>query len=270
MKSLLFRALLPGILLACISSPTAPGRSLCWWPGPFGLSSGVAYAHSAVTEVSPAPSRQAAITREQIEEHFREFVLKRCAWPAEDLVIGQISFDSLPTLPPGQATVEVSASPRERFLGEVKVTLLFRVDGKDAATMRVVGKVERYCEVIHSVRAMKRDEVVTEADIQAVRINLTSRPDRYLLEPDHVVGKRLVSSIGPNKPLTPRDLDQPHLIKRGDPVTILYQQDGIRLSTRGEARDKGGLGDRIRIRNLDSKRNIQGRIIDSQTVEALP
>ena len=214
--------------------------------------------------------QQMTITREQIETHFREFVLKKASWKTEDLVIGQISFGSLPALPPGQLTVEVTASPHERFVGNVSVTMHFGVDGKEVRNMRVSGKVELYQEVIHSVRAMKRDEVITEADIQSIRTNIAARPDRYLSQPDQVVGKRLLCSIGPNEPFGPRDLDQPSLIKRGDPVTIVYQQAGIRLSTRGEAKDKGRQGDRIRIRNLDSKKNILCQVIDSQTVEVLP
>ena len=146
----------------------------------------------------------------------------------------------------------------------------FAIDGKEVRNMRVSGKVELYREVIHSVRAMKRDEVVTEADIQVIRTNIAARPDRYLVQPDQVVGKRLVCSVGPNEPFSPRDLDQPSLIQRGDPVTIIYRQDGVRLSTRGEAKGKGGQGDRIRIRNLESKKNILCQVIDSQTVEVLP
>jgi flagellar basal body P-ring formation protein FlgA len=214
--------------------------------------------------------RQMTITREQIEAHFREFVLKKASWKTEDLVIDQISFGSLPALPPGQLTVEVTASPHERFVGNVSVTMRFSVDGKEVRNMRVSAKVELYQEVVHSVRAMKRDEVITEADIQSIRTNIAARPARYLSQPDQVVGKRLICSIGPNEPFGPRDLDQPSVIKRGDPVTVVYQQDGIRLSTRGEAKDKGGQGDRIRIRNLDSKKNILCQVIDSQTVEVLP
>lgn len=214
--------------------------------------------------------QQIPLTREQIEELFKEFILKKASWKTEDLVIGPISFSSLPALPMGQLSVEVTASPHERFLGDVSVTMHFSVDGKEVRTLRVSSKIELNQEVLHTVRAMKRDEVITEADLQSVRTNIASRPDRYLLHRDQVVGKRLLCGVGANQPLTPRDLEQPSLINRGDPVTILYQQDGIRLSTRGEAKEKGGAGERIRIRNLDSKKIILGQVLDSQTVEVIP
>jgi flagellar basal body P-ring formation protein FlgA len=214
--------------------------------------------------------RQAGLTREQIEESFREFVLSKVPWKIEDLVIGPVSFSSIPALPAGRLSIEVTASPHERFMGDVSVTMHFHVDGREVRNMRVSGKVERYQEVIHSVRAMKRNEVIADADIQSVRVNVAAHPDRYSTQRDQVVGKRLLCSIGPNQPFSSRDLDQPSLVKRGDPVTILYQEEGIRLSTRGEAKESGGQGDRVRIRNVDSKKNILCQIIDAQTVEVLP
>jgi len=136
--------------------------------------------------------------------------------------------------------------------------------------MRVSGKVERYQEVIHTVRAMKRDEVVADADIESIRVSIADHPDRYLTQRDQVVGKKLLGNVRPNQPLSPRDLDQPSLIKRGDPVTIVYRQEGIRLSTRGEAKENGAQGERVRIRNIDSKKNILCQVIDAQTVEVIP
>jgi flagellar basal body P-ring formation protein FlgA len=213
---------------------------------------------------------QAAITREQIEEFFKEFVLNKVPWKTEDLAIGQISFSSIPALPAGRLSVEVTTSPHERFMGDVSVTMHFHVDGREVRNMRVSGKIERYQEVIHSVRAMKRNEVIADADIQSVRMNVAAHPDRYSTQRDQVVGKKLLCSIGPNQPLSSRDLDQPSLVKRGDPVTIVYQEEGLRLSTRGEAKESGGQGDRVRIRNVDSKKNILCQVIDAQTVEVLP
>ncbi len=271
MRSSLPPVIRSGILLAGLGCLLAPGLSLLDQRGLPGLAHALPPAAEIPVQEAAAVARQpASLSREQIEAHFREFVLKKAPWKTEDLVIEQISFGSPPVLPPGELTIDVTASPHERFVGNVSVTMHFAIDGKEVRNMRVSGKVELYREVIHSVRAMKRDEVVTEADIQVIRTNIAARPDRYLVQPDQVVGKRLVCSVGPNEPFSPRDLDQPSLIQRGDPVTIIYRQDGVRLSTRGEAKGKGGQGDRIRIRNLESKKNILCQVIDSQTVEVLP
>ncbi len=280
MKSSLCHTILPGLFLAIAGCLVAPGFSTLGRHVSPCLAGEVAQAAPAVPEIAvqsnPVPEtitatpNQTVVTREQMEELFREFVLKKTPWKAEDLVIGKISFSPLPALPSGRLSLEVTASPHERFVGDVSVIVHFYVDGKEIRNMRISGKVELYREVMHSVRAMKRNEVITEADIQSVRANIAAHPERYVMLREQVIGKRLLSGIGPNQPISPRDLDQPSLVKRGDPVTIVYQQDGIRLSTKGEAKENGGQGDRIRIRNLESKKHILCQIIDPQTVEVLP
>jgi flagellar basal body P-ring formation protein FlgA len=214
--------------------------------------------------------QQIPMSREQIEEIFKEFVLKNASWKTEDLAIQQVRFSSIPALPSGDLSYQVMASPHENFIGDVSVTIHFYVNNKEVRNMRVSGKVEVFQDVVHSVRPMKRNEVIAEADIQFLRINIAARPDHYLMQRDQVVGKRLLCSIGPNQPISPRDLDQPALVKRGDQVTITFEQEGIRLSTRGEAKENGRQGDRIRILNVDTKKNVLCQVIDSQTVEVLP
>lgn len=215
--------------------------------------------------------QQTQMTREQIEEIYREFVLKNVPGKApEDLVIQMISFSSIPALPSGNVSYQVIASPHERFMGNVSVTIHFYVDGKAVRNMRVSGKVDLYQDVIHSVRSIKRKEVISDGDIQLVRASISDHPNRYVTQRDQVVGKSLLHDIGPNEPISPRDLDQPPLVKRGDQVNIVFQQEGIKLSTRGEARENGVQNGRIRIKNIDSHKNVLCQVIDSQTVEVLP
>jgi flagellar basal body P-ring formation protein FlgA len=214
---------------------------------------------------------QTQMTREQIEEIFKEFVLKNMPGKApEDLVIQLVSFSSTPALPSGNVSYLLTASPHEDFIGNVSVTIHCFIDGKEVRNLRATGKVDLYRDVVQSVRFIKRKEVISDRDIQLVRANISEHRNRYLMQRDQVVGKRLLHDIGPNEPIGPRDLEQPPLIKRGDQVTMVFQQEGIRLSTRGEAKENGVQNGRIRIKNTDSNKNVLCQVIDSQTVEVLP
>ena len=215
--------------------------------------------------------RQIQMTREQIEAIYQEFILKNLPGKTpEDLVVRLNSLPSLPALPVGEMSYRVTASPNEDFLGDVGVTIHFSVDGEEIRNMRASGTVELYQDVVHSVRPMKRNEVIAESDIQLVRTNIAMHPDRYVAQRELVIGKKLLTNIGPHQPINLRNLEKPSLIKRGDPVTIIYQEEGIRLNARGEAKEDGAQGDRIRIKNIDSKKSILCRVVDSQTVEVLP
>jgi flagella basal body P-ring formation protein FlgA len=58
----------------------------------------------------------------------------------------------------------------------------------------------------------------------------------------------------------------PPLIRKGDVVQLVAESPSLKVVTRGMAKEKGGLGDRIRVENLSSKKSVYARIVDASTV----
>lgn len=214
--------------------------------------------------------RQARLTVSQITDYYRQAVLARVPYDEGDLVIDQVRCADLPLLPAGEISYEVAAAPNETFLGDVSFTLHFFVDGERSGSARVSGRVDLYRDVLVARNPLSRDQIVAPGDIQFVRTNTTSHPERFVTELEQVVGKRLIRDVGPGKPLTPRDLDKPIILKRGASVTIVYESEGLRLTARGQVRENGGTGDRIKVTNVDTGQNIFCNVIDAQTVQVVP
>jgi flagella basal body P-ring formation protein FlgA len=57
------------------------------------------------------------------------------------------------------------------------------------------------------------------------------------------------------------------LVKRGDLVVILVESNGLKITTLGQVKKKGRLGERIPVVNMDSKKVLHARVIDSNTVK---
>lgn len=215
-------------------------------------------------------SRQSVqITQEEIEGIFRKFVVENAPWKPEDIVIQRINFSGLPTLPVGQMTYEVVPSHRERFIGNVSVSVNFIVNGEKVRTLGVTGKVDVYQNVYLASRALRQNDVLTTADLELQRINISDAPDRYVTQPDQAMNKRLMRNIGIHQPITLRDLDKPLVLKRGDAVTIVYSQPGLHVTARGLAKEDGAQGATIRIANINSNKIISCRVLDSETVQAI-
>ncbi|WP_434628714.1 flagellar basal body P-ring formation chaperone FlgA [Chromobacterium sp. CV08] len=68
------------------------------------------------------------------------------------------------------------------------------------------------------------------------------------------------TAIAAGQPLRRRQLQAPALVKRGAEVRIVARQDGIEVSTAGEALADGRQGETIRVRNLASGKTIRGRV----------
>jgi flagella basal body P-ring formation protein FlgA len=57
------------------------------------------------------------------------------------------------------------------------------------------------------------------------------------------------------------------LVKRGDLVVIIAESKGLKITTRGQVKKKGRLGEQIPVVNLDSNKVLYARVIDANTVK---
>jgi flagella basal body P-ring formation protein FlgA len=210
------------------------------------------------------------VPKEQIESIYREYILSKSPWNPQDLSIRGIFSPESPDLPAGEMTYEVIANSHERFIGNVSLTIQFYIDGVKERTLRVTGKVELYQNVVHASRPMKKGEVITEADIETQRVNIAENPDRFAMQPDQVIGKRLLRDAGLRQPFNLADLDCPLALKRGKAVTIVYQQPGLKMTAKGQAREDGTIGSTVRVLNVMTNRTVLCRVTDSDTVQAVP
>jgi flagella basal body P-ring formation protein FlgA len=98
-------------------------------------------------------------------------------------------------------------------------------------------------------------------------MDLSDLPASVITDPGEVLGKRTRRAIGAKVPLRADFIELPPLVKRGDLVTIIARSNGLKITTLGQVKKKGRLGDRIPVVNLDSKKILHARVIDSNTVK---
>ncbi len=209
------------------------------------------------------------ITQEQIEEIFKKFVFDNSPWKREEINIQRVRFSGIPVIPTGKMTYEVTGSSgRERFIGNVTATVDFYVNGDKVRTLGVVGKVEVFGNVYLASRPLKQNEIISEADLEVHKMNLTDAADRFATRPDQVESRRVLHSIGVHQPLELRDLDKPLVLKRGDSVQIVYDEPGFSVTAKGQANADGGVGDALLVTNVESKKTVQCRVLDARTVSA--
>ena len=209
------------------------------------------------------------ITQEMIEEIFKKFVFESSPWKREDINIQRVRFSGVPLIPTGKMTYEVTASSvKERFIGNVTATVDFYVNEEKVRTLGVVGKVEVFGNVYLASRPLKQNEMISEADLEVHKMNLTDAADRFATRLDQVENRRVLRSLGVHQPLEFKDLDRPLVLKRGDPVRIVWEEPGLSVTAKGQANADGGVGDILAITNVESKKTIHCRVVDAQTVRA--
>lgn len=210
------------------------------------------------------------ISPEQVETIFKQFVAENSPWKEQEYSLSRIHFSGLPVVPSGQLTWEIiPTTPRERFIGNVTANIEFFVNGEKVRTLGVTGRVEVFANVYLATRPLKQNEMITSADLKMQKVNITDSADRFAMRPDQVENRRVLRAIGINRPVELKDLDKPLVLKRGDPVTILYEQPGLQVTAKGQVSSDAGVGDTLSVVNVSSRKTIVCKVVDGQTVRAV-
>ena len=220
-----------------------------------------------------AGSREVKVTRGVVEideEGVRDIVSRFISvtdpWKNARFRIVEIAVDRGVVLPKGRITHTIVKPDRTSIAGKIPLSVVFEVDGRVAKKVWVTADVEVYADVAVTIRPLPRYQVITEDDVAVEQRNLASAASNSLTRLDEVCGKRTKRSLNAGVILRDDLLESLPLVKRGDRVFIVAESKGLRITTRGEAREKGGMGDTVRVINLDSRKGILARVIDENTV----
>ena len=128
-------------------------------------------------------------------------------------------------------------------------------------------QVKLFTSVVVSKHPLNRGQIIQENDIQLTRTELTGRQSAYLSSIDQAVGFEVNRRVKAGDIISVNNLSKPVLIKKGDAVTILAKNEGFQISMKGIASMAGSKGDKIKVKNIKTKKVVQGIIIDAQTVK---
>jgi len=154
-----------------------------------------------------------------------------------------------PAQPIGRATVRVSC------------------EGSSPWSIFVPAQVYLYRQVIVASRPLKRDSILGNADVAIAERDVGLLSHGYLTELDQVLGNKLTRGIQPHQVITPNQITQAEVVRKGDQVVISAKNTVIKVRMPGEALDAGALGAQIRVKNVRSGRTIKARVVGPGQVE---
>ena len=89
----------------------------------------------------------------------------------------------------------------------------------------------------------------------------------YFTDNSQVIGRTPMRPLAAGSVLTPRNLPAPRLVQRGDTVLIMVKNPRFEVRMQGEALANGAKGDRIKVRNLLSRKIIQGEVLAKGVIQ---
>jgi flagellar basal body P-ring formation protein FlgA len=160
----------------------------------------------------------------------------------------------------------------------VNVHKMPEVDGKGLAFVEFEGedgkvrnsyipfRVYEKKKLFYAKRALPKGTAVSVDDLGTKETYISENDLIYPKDPQDVAGKVLKRDVGPGMVLTMLILDNPQVVHRGETVTVVVENTQLLVRIKGKAQEPGRVGEKIRVKNLATDRELVGKVTDNGTV----
>ena len=157
-------------------------------------------------------------------------------------------------LPRGQVSYVISSKGKYKKEGGYRnYDVEFSINGKPTRKISVRTYLKIYKEVYVARDTIKREQLIEESDLLKIRRNIDRMPREYVTDKEKLIGKITKRTINPSEAINFNTVTTPPLVKSGDRIQIVYETPFLRLSAPGISLSKGRKGERIPVKNSDSK-----------------
>ena len=170
-------------------------------------------------------------------------------------------------LPKGELSYSVKPPKNTDFLGNIPLSVFFYIDGKYQKRVYATIDIELMTYVVVSTRPLRRNHTITDVDIKTIQMDLGDLPSNVIVRKEDVLGKKLIRSVDTGNVLRKDLIDIPPMVNRNDIVMMVAESNSFRITAIGESQEDGNEGERVRVLNLDSKKEVYARVLDSNSVK---
>lgn len=206
-------------------------------------------------------------TTEDLKKLFLIEVTKKISWIKGEFVVERFGLEPKDIKIPKECSYTVNFSNRPSP-GFVSLTFVFK-DKEKELKVKTWGHVEVWVSAVVSSRALSKGEVLTREELAFQKKPFTRLPSDAVFNEEEVIGKELKTSLKPGEVIRRSYLNEPLVIKKNQEVLIVARSRSLLVRAKGKALQEGRLGDRIRVKNISSKKEIWGRVISPNEVEVM-
>ncbi|MGC3979865.1 MAG: flagellar basal body P-ring formation chaperone FlgA [Steroidobacteraceae bacterium] len=144
-----------------------------------------------------------------------------------------------------------------------RATVGVRCNQNGSWTVYVPVSIETEVAVLMLNKALSRDSAVTAQDVEIRTQRVAGTGSTQVHDLSELKGQRLKRDLAAGTALAPNMLQPEILIRRGQQVTVLATVGGIEVRTQAVALTEGSANSRIRVKNLNSAKVVEG-LVDTQ------
>ncbi len=210
-------------------------------------------------------SAEVFYTLEDFKNIFLKEIKDRLSWIQGSLYLEKIKIE------PENSQILKEIPYKVNFLSGPKigsnVCILEFEKGEYKEKVKIWGYVEAKVAVLVLKNSVINKAVITEQDLTIEFKPFSRLPQDVILDKNLVIGKQVKMSLKPGTVLRYSHIERPMIIKRNQIVEIVAKGENFIVRTKGIALQEGKEGEKIKVKNLSSKKIIWGKVISSDEVE---
>lgn len=216
--------------------------------------------------VMAEPSRISSSREAEVQRAVLSYVQQRTADIGCETRIKRLTISGNPSFPAGTLDYEVVAPQQWEGWGRAGISVVVRKGTRVVGNLTVWVEVEALVDMVVTVRQINHGSVITTADLALRKQDIAAVQGRYLARTEDAVGKKVRVTLRPNAAIRSDQLEKVPLIRAGQLVTIIAENERMRITVTGKSKSAGAEGDTITVQNLGSLKELPARVLDSTTV----
>ncbi|KAB0671664.1 flagellar basal body P-ring formation protein FlgA [Oryzomonas sagensis] len=222
----------------------------------------------APSMAAAAPAHQGASPGQaRVHEAVSGYIQQKTAHLGLEIRIKRMSINGNPALPEGPLDFEVVAPQQWEGWGNANLGVVVRQRDRVVLNTSVQVEVEALADMVVALRQLDYGAVISEGDVTLQKRDVAAVAGKYSRSLDAIVGRRTRTSIKANAAIRTDQVEKVPLIKSGQLVTIVAENEVMRITVTGRARSAGAEGDTIMVQNLSSLKELPARVVNATTVQ---
>ncbi len=207
------------------------------------------------------------ITRKMIEDIAVDFLNSKIPWEKNRVKIKIVQISNGLMLPNRPYSFKVHPPNRTNYLGTVPLRIVFDVYGHPSKKAWATVKIEVETDAIVVQKPLERNQTIEKDDVNIISMDMADLPSNTIFRIEDAVGKKTLRAINPKEVLRTDIVEEPPMVRRNDVVSIVAESGSLRITAVGEVKESGCRGERVKVVNLSSNKEVIARVIDSKMVQ---
>ncbi|MBV5340640.1 MAG: flagellar basal body P-ring formation protein FlgA [Deltaproteobacteria bacterium] len=219
------------------------------------------------TLLLPRQASSATGREQEVRQAVTAFVITRTAGMGWDVRIRRMTIPDTLKFPEGKVDYEIIAPQQWEGWGNINIAVIARQKERVLRNISVRVDVEALTDMVVALHQIEHGELISAADVVLQKREISQNTNLAARTIDEVVGQKTRMTIRANQPVRADRIERVPLIKSGQMVTIVAENEVLKISVSGKARSSGAEGDTIRVQNLTSLKEIAAVVVSATTVQ---